>query len=639
MRALLLWMTFVLISPAAAVPLAVDAELRHLSLSDALVWLPETAATGTAWSLADVRQHDADFVALADNAALGYVPGRAPGAHWFRVALRETAGIHRELLLSLPFDKLDLVDAYIVDGAGSTTVWRTGSTRTWDTRPVATSGFVFPLTLAAGDTATIYLRIVGQMGVLVPLELYAPAGYAETIPQVSWWQGLFYGLALGILGYNAFLWYSTRDRAFLYFVLAGAAGIGYFAGYDNLGYRYWPEAIIWQQYFLFMCGSLSAALTMQFVRHLADTSTCMPKLDRVLRALVALALVATGVMVWLPLPAALAITVLVSVLMTLLALTVGMQAWRMRIPLAPVLVVAMGLHLILITMVGVASLALVPGWFDVAMLAHRVGLAFELSLFSFVLGERLKRVSAAHHRAREEALEARANVHAQNEFMAKMSHELRTPMTGVLGMAELLEHTELAPQQRRYLSTLRYSGEMLLHLINDILDHARIESGRLKIRREAFDLLRLVDECRLLFDQQPRNNSVVMRTDIGGGLSRAVVGDAQRVRQVLVNLLANAFKFTQQGSVTLRVLALPQPGWVRFEVEDTGIGIAPEDTAHLFQVFSQLKPAGTGSRGGVGLGLAICRQLCELMGGRIGVESEPGRGALFWFELPLHASG
>src|SRR5690606_3815369 len=147
--------------------------------------------------------------------------------------------------------------------------------------------------------------------------------------------------------------------------------------------------------------------------------------------------------------------------------------------------------------------------------------------------------------------------------------------------AELLEQTSLDTQQRRYLATLRYSGEMMLNLVSDLLDHARIAAGRLQVRRAAFDLLRLVDECRTSFSQQPQRPGVTLRIDTGAS-PRVVVGDPQRIRQVLVNLLANAFKFTDQGSVTLRVAPMPQAGWLRFEVEDTGSGIAEGDLPGLF---------------------------------------------------------
>ncbi|AXK71371.1 response regulator [Lysobacter sp. TY2-98] len=246
---------------------------------------------------------------------------------------------------------------------------------------------------------------------------------------------------------------------------------------------------------------------------------------------------------------------------------------------------------------------------------------------------RLRRRHALE-RVEHERLLAEESSTAKTRFLATFGHEVRTPMTGVLGMTELLLDTPLDAQQRGYVGAIRGAGEHLLRLLNDALDLARIESGRLELATAAFDLHRLLHEVASLTGPLVRRRGRTFTLDIAPGVPRGVEGDCSRIRQILLNLLGNAEKFTERGGVTLRAERID--GGVRFSVIDTGPGLSPEQRAKLFRRFEQADGPRTAARyGGSGLGLAISTELAEAMGGRIGLESILGEGSTFHVDLPL----
>jgi signal transduction histidine kinase len=269
--------------------------------------------------------------------------------------------------------------------------------------------------------------------------------------------------------------------------------------------------------------------------------------------------------------------------------------------------------------------------------AYEAGICLQTILFAFALAEKIRDFQMEKILSAVHSAGAQAETRAKSSFLAKMSHELRTPMNGLLGMLKLMEETPLNDQQQHYMHVMHNSGRMLLGVIDDVLDYSRIVAGKLRIEEKNFDLKELLNDIDVMFTQPAQMKSLRLNFAINADNPVKVHGDGVRLRQILVNLTSNAIKFTEKGAVTVRVWIEQRDTrtWLLHgEVEDTGIGISTQQITELFREYEAAD--GSKNYGSSGLGLIICKELVEMMGGKISVDSAPGYGSVFRFYINVH---
>jgi len=310
---------------------------------------------------------------------------------------------------------------------------------------------------------------------------------------------------------------------------------------------------------------------------------------------------------------------------------------------------------------GIAYFSVDPVWSTTAFVAVLIALSAIAGLWraATVRHEALHEAAAESEQQQEvmQALNAELEIHrnlerelveakqtaesavmAKGEFLATMSHEIRTPLNGIIPMLELLMNSKLPPDQHDFLRTAYTSARQMLRIVDDILDFSKLEANKLQLETTSFNLRDLLDSIIRLMEKPAESKGLRLNLQIDPGVRLALRGDPVRLRQILTNLISNAIKFTERGGVTLSVTRKGETRTqheLRFEVRDSGIGIAKESAKNLFAAFAQADASTTRLYGGTGLGLVICKRIIDLMGGQIGVDSEPGRGSTFWFDVPL----
>lgn len=553
----------------------------------------------------------------------------SPSTNWLRLHIDPTPSAERQWHLVFSNAMIDYMDVYELTADGPRIIFRSGVRRDMQRRGIDHRYFIVPLTLTNPTELVVRLDASYTLegGVtLWPSQTFWPALQREDL--VNW---LYYGAILALISYNLLLFVIIRERPYLLYVAYIAAFSLFMNILDGFFYLHlWSASAHWHTGLIYLTIGVAIFFAAQFATSFLQLRRWHRGTFLLCQCLAVLALLLSLNGLWLP-PRWLAIGLFVLAIGSwLTALVGGLIAQRQgdasaRIFLLAWLAFGLAAAPAVLAKIGLIDSHLMFNW------TMKAGAIVQAFLLSFALGNRI-RVLRQKTQAAELAAKARA------DFLTQMSHEIRTPMNGVMGMLELLQDTPLSPDQKRYLNAVQASGDALMGLLNDILDRAKIDAGKLELHDDTFTLHTLTDRLTLMFQPQARQRGLTWDMALDPALEGYWLGDVKRLQQVLINLVGNAFKFTETGGIRVQINLLkkePEVRWLSFHVLDTGPGLAPEVQEQVFESFVQAEQTDAEQRG-TGLGLYICRQLVKLMQGRIGVRNRvDSQGSDFWFEIPL----
>ena len=573
------------------------------------------------------------------------LPGRSinhgftDAAFWYRVALDPAPpGTDWSGVLEVGFAPMDRLDLFVVHGDGRVQAAQGGDTRPPDAPGIRHRNPAFPVHLDPGESATLYLRAQSDGPHEFPLLLWSREGFEAKTASEYLMFGMFYGVMLVMVIYNLLTFVVLRDWAYLYYLSFVATFALILVNLDGFAIPWlWRVGTFAVNAFIPILAAASAMFALLFVRRSLGTGLIAPRLHRLLGIGIVLCGVCLPLPLILPVMTAIFINTLVALLTTALltAVIVLLAVQGRRTAQFYVLVWAM-------LAIGVIAKVLeINGLLPVSLMttySMHLGACLLVTLVSLGLADQINAMRREHLRLERDRI--RAQTAARSEFLAKMSHELRTPMNAIIGFTDLALRSEDDTRRMEHLGHIDTAARSLLHILNDVLDLTRMEAGRLVLESRSFEFQEVLDKVAGLLSRAADAKGLDLVVGRGADLPVLAQGDALRIEQVLINLLGNAIKFTDQGEVELRAdleARAEDRIQVRFTVRDSGIGIATEDLPRLFTPFTQVDPSMTRRHGGSGLGLAVSRQLVELMGGRIEVQSESGIGTEMRVLLPLRA--
>lgn len=647
-------MRYLLILLLCGLPLLADAieftqDTRSLPLGRAMQVLEDPTNTLT---IADVsapaaatqfKPHDKDTL----NA------GYSRSVFWLKVNLRyqpKPPETQRTWLLELAYPPLDHLDLYLPDSTGNYRLaGRTGDALAFSSREIRQNNYLFKVDFTPGETKTVYLRLQSEGSIQAPLTLWSSTAYLEQQPLRLYVLGLIYGVLLGMLVYNLFIYLSVRDTSYLYYILYIASFGLYQVSVNGAAVAYfWPDNPWWANAATPLFIGASGLFGCQFARsflQMAQHSRAFDGLLKVLMAsgaLVMLLSLISSYGIALRLATALALVFTVSIF------AAGVYAWWRGLRVARYFIIAWSAFLLGGLLNTLMVLGYLPNVF-LTMYASQIGSALEVCLLSLALADRINSMRNQQAQALRDTGRALEVLNQQlansnrlkDEFLATVTHELRTPMNGVIGSLELMQTVPMGGELAQYQHTASSAAQDMMGMVDDILILTELQAGRLSAQNAPFGLRSLLQELRAKYAAAALSKGLYLTLDTPADLPEMLVGDRHKLALCISYLLDNGIKFTHQGGVMLQVrgrLQGPDLLGLTISVSDSGIGFDRLAEPGLYQRFFQVDGSMSRQYGGLGIGLAICRQLAELIGARLQHESNPGQGSRFELGLSLALS-
>ncbi|MCX5874957.1 MAG: response regulator [Deltaproteobacteria bacterium] len=672
---------------AMPVPVILAPEQESYSLGKHLELFEDPSRNLTIADIVSGQAESRFTPSTSDTPSFGFTTS----AVWARFTVKNSLPNSVEYFLEVKYPLLDHLDLYTPTDTGAFTVLKAGDSLPFTQRTIQHKNNIFPVRLAPGEQKTLYLRCETTSSLNLPLTLDSPACLAGEISLEQTLLGIYYGILLVMMLYNFFIYLGLKDNTYLYYVLFVFTYMLFQLSLNGMAFQYfWPNQIWWANNCTPLFIFLAYIFATQFTRKILDTAKNVPRLDGILRAGLVLSIIGAALTLFVGYNLSIRLATLMS--LTVVALIVAgfitmIQGYRP----ARYYFLAWSVSMLGVTVYALKTFGVLPHTF-ITHWGIQLGSAWEVILLSMGLADRFqlmkqdkeqmqtvyaKQLEEAHHeleksfrdleqfknsletlvkdrttdlsRANEylakeaeerQKAEARADAasKAKSQFLASMSHEIRTPMNAILGMANMAAKMAETAKLQQYLAIIQDSGKALLALINDILDFSKIEAGRLDLECVSFDLRETMESLADLFGKQAADKGLELLLIVHDNPPCAMKGDALRLRQILINLVNNAIKFTEKGEVAITAHCEKQThdkAMLHFFVRDTGSGINHNQIRQLFSEYTQADSSTSRLYGGTGLGLAISKQLITLMGGEINAESEPGKGSTFHFTISV----
>ncbi len=554
---------------------------------------------------------------------------------WIKIQLPDSL-LPDTYLLEFANNKIAKIDIYIVnrinDNQSPIPHMQLLESTPLSQRFIPQSNYIFPITLTPNQQSTLYIKVDNTYPLKLPIYFWDQQSFTQNTNDQTFFNGIYFGSVLIMALYNLCLFFFIKDRSYANYVIFIVTLAIFVALEKGIVIQYfWYDTPQLTHRFYALAIGLGALSSVRFTMSFLSLQENAPRIYRGLDLLGWCWVVIIITSVFSDSPMLLGLVFLLLLPGGTALFITGIYMWKKGMPEASFYTIAWITLVHAVVGYSASFLGFIPysPWLDNLIQATNI---IEAALLSLGLAYRINTLNRDKQKAFTSA-------QAKSDLLATMSHEIRTPMNGILGMAQLLKDTKLSSQQNHYLKTILGSGQTLLTILNDILDHSKIEAGKLDIESIPFNIRQTLDETASIFATRAADKMLYFNIYMGPTVPLALDGDPTRIRQVLTNLLSNAFKFTDEGSVLVNVTVQESRNnntpMLLIEVEDHGIGIPEDKLNKLFKSFSQTDTSTTRQYGGTGLGLSISKRLVELMGGEIGVKSEAGKGSTFWFSIPI----